>query len=87
MDLSNALDLGRDTLMLALIVAAPILAIGLVIGVIISILQAVTQLQEQTIVFIPKMVAMIIAVVVLLPWIAVRLLDYSRDMLGKSPWE
>ena len=87
MDLSAALDLGRETMMLALIIAAPVLAIGLVIGIVISILQAVTQLQEQTIVFIPKMVAMLVAVVVLLPWITARLLEYSRAMLGRAPWE
>ena len=49
-------------------------------------LQAVTQLQEQTIVFVPKMVAMILATIILMPWIAQRLLDYSREMLGKGPW-
>ena len=86
MDLPAALDLGRDTLLLSLVIAGPILAIGLVIGLIISILQAVTQLQEQTIVFVPKMVAMILATIVLMPWIAQRLLDYSREMLGKGPW-
>jgi len=84
MDLPAALDMCRDTLLLSLIVAGPILAIGLVIGLIISILQAVTQLQEQTIVFVPKMVAMIVAIMVLLPWIAQRLVDYSREMFGQG---
>jgi flagellar biosynthetic protein FliQ len=87
MELSAALDLGRDTLLLSLVIAGPILAIGLAIGLLISILQAVTQLQEQTIVFVPKMVAMILATVLLLPWIAQRLLDYSREMLGRVPWQ
>lgn len=86
MDLSAALDLGRDTLLLSLVISAPILLIGLVIGLIISILQAVTQLQEQTLVFVPKIVAMMLATVIFLPWIAQRLLDYSQEMFGRVPW-
>lgn len=87
MDLSAALDLGRETLLLSLVIAAPILVIGLVIGLLISILQAVTQLQEQTLVFVPKIVAMMIATVVFLPWISQQLLDYSRNLFGRAPWE
>jgi flagellar biosynthetic protein FliQ len=87
MDLSAALDIGRDTLLLALLVSAPILLIGLVVGLLISIVQAVTQLQEQTLVFVPKIIAMMIAMAIFMPWIAQQLLDYSRSMFTAMPWD
>lgn len=87
MELSTALDIGRDTLLLTLVISGPILFIGLVIGLLISMAQAVTQLQEQTLVFVPKIVAMVLAIIFFMPWIAQRLLDYSREYLGGSPWD
>jgi flagellar biosynthetic protein FliQ len=80
MDLDQATELIRHTLLLALIVSAPMLLIGLVVGIVISLLQAVTQIQEQTLSFIPKIVAMVAAAIALAPWTAQRLMDYSREM-------
>ena len=77
MKLSEATDLVRQALTLALIVSAPMLLIGLAVGIIVSLLQAVTQIQEQTLTFVPKITAMISAAIILLPWIGQRLLDYS----------
>lgn len=77
MSLSQATELIRQALTLALIVSAPMLLIGLLVGVIVSLLQAVTQIQEQTLTFVPKIAAMITAAVILLPWIGQRLIDYS----------
>ncbi len=80
MDLDHATDLVRQTLILALIISAPMLIIGLVVGVIVSVLQAVTQIQEQTLTFVPKIAAMIAAAVVLMPWLSHRILEYSAVM-------
>jgi len=87
MTLSEATELIRQTLILALIVSAPMLVIGLVVGVIVSLLQAVTQIQEQTLTFVPKIVAMVAAAVLLMPWIGHRLLEYSAQMFmyGRLP--
>src|SRR4051812_49013561 len=74
MDLAQASDLIRETLILALIIAAPMLAIGLIVGVVVSLLQAVTQIQEQTLSLIPKLAAMIGAAIFLMPWIGHRLM-------------
>ncbi len=82
MSLSEATDLVRQALTLALIVSAPMLLIGLAVGIVVSLLQAVTQIQEQTLTFIPKITAMIAAAVLLLPWIAQRLMDYCQTMFG-----
>jgi flagellar biosynthetic protein FliQ len=85
MDLDQAMDLVRSTLLLALIVSAPMLIIGLVVGVIVSMLQAVTQIQEQTLSFIPKITAMIGSAILLMPWISHRLLEYSAAIFSNSP--
>ena len=80
MDTGQAVDLVRHSLIMALTVSAPMLLFGLVVGIVISLLQAVTQIQEQTLSFIPKIVAMVAAAIALAPWTAQRLMDYSREM-------
>lgn len=84
MEVGTALELVQQTLVLALLIAAPMLVVGLTVGVVISIVQAVTQIQEQTLTFVPKIAAMIIAAVVLMPWIVQRLLDYSAALFGEG---
>jgi flagellar biosynthetic protein FliQ len=80
MGIDNATDLLRDTLVLTLVIAAPMLVIGMIVGIIISLFQAVTQIQEQTLTFVPKITAMIAAAIVLMPWIGQRLLEYASSM-------
>ncbi len=87
MDIGSALDLGRGAFFMALSTSAPILLIGLVVGLIISIFQSVTQLQEQTLTFVPKIAAMVVAAAYFIPWIAARMLDYAQQMFGTLPWE
>ena len=82
MDLTQACDLVRETLVLALVISAPMLIIGLVVGVVVSLLQAVTQIQEQTLSMIPKLAAMVGAAIVLMPWIGHRLMEYAAQMFG-----
>src|SRR5262244_1940959 len=78
MNVDQASDLIRETLLLALLISAPLLLIGLLVGLIISLFQAVTQIQEQTLVFVPKIVAMIAAAIFAMPWVAQRLMEYAR---------
>ena len=87
MDIDQATELIRHTLILALIVSAPMLLIGLGVGVIVSLLQAVTQIQEQTLTFVPKIAAMFAAAILLMPWIGTRLIEYTAAMLltGQLP--
>ena len=87
MDLDQATELIRHTLLLALIVSAPMLLIGLLVGIVVSLLQAVTQIQEQTLTFVPKIAAMVAAAILLMPWIGHRLLEYSSAMFlnGQVP--
>ena len=76
----NALDDARSALMMALEISTPILAAGLVVGLIVSILQAVTQIQEQTLSFVPKIAVMILVAVALLGWITVRMVEFAQGM-------
>ncbi len=82
MDLEQATTIVRQTLLLALTIASPMLLIGLVVGVLISLLQTITQIQEQTLTFVPKIAAMIGAAVVLGPWIGQQLMAYAAAMFA-----
>ena len=84
MDTGNAVDLVRETLVLALTVSAPMLLCGLVVGILVSLLQAVTQIQEQTLAFVPKIFAMGVAIVFVMPWMFQRLLEYTRHLFTMS---
>jgi len=82
MQSDSLLDLIRHTLVLALLISAPMLLIGMAVGVVVSLVQAVTQIQEQTLTFVPKIAAMVFSAVVLMPWIVQRLLEYSAAIFG-----
>jgi flagellar biosynthesis protein FliQ len=82
MSLDQATDLVRQTLVMALIISSPMLVIGLVVGVVVSLLQAITQIQEQTLTFVPKIVAMVASAILLMPWIGHRLMEYTATIFG-----
>ena len=63
-------------------VSAPMLLIGLTIGLIVSIFQATTQIQEQTLAFIPKIVAVLLAILLFGPWILTTLVDFTSNILS-----
>ncbi len=86
MEINQAVDLGREALLLTLIISAPIMGIGLIVGLVVSLFQSMTQLHEQTLSFVPKIVAMVAVSLLLVPWITERLLEYARTMLGASPF-
>lgn len=78
---AQTIDLVRQTLLITLKIAAPILIAGIVVGLIISVFQSVTSIQEQTLTFVPKIFAMILVAVLLIPWIVARLLEFTTEML------
>jgi flagellar biosynthetic protein FliQ len=82
MSLDQATDLIRQTLIMALIISSPMLLIGLVVGVVVSLLQAITQIQEQTLTFVPKIVAMVASAILLMPWIGHELMQYTSVLFG-----
>jgi flagellar biosynthetic protein FliQ len=82
MSLEEAITLVRQTLLLSMLIAAPMLGVGLIVGVIISLLQTITQIQEQTLTFVPKIAAMVCAAIVLGPWIGQQLMAYAAAMFA-----
>lgn len=79
MDMMTVMDLGRDAMLMALLLSAPILGVSLVAGLVISIFQAATQIQEMTLTFVPKMVACAIALAIVGPWMLQAMLRFTRD--------
>jgi len=79
------LALGREAVSVTLMVAAPMLLFGLIVGLFISVLQAVTQVHEMTLTFIPKIVAVAIALAVFLPWIITVVVDFTRNLFMSIP--
>ena len=86
MEFHEALELSRNAFSMALMTSAPILLVGLVVGLMIALFQAVTQLQEQTLTFVPKIAAMVIAASIFIPWIGERMIIFARQSLSTVPW-
>jgi len=85
MDPSDAITLGRDALWTTLTIGAPVLVAGMVVGLLVGLFQALTQIQEQTVAFVPKIVAMFLALSIALPWLMARMLQYSIDLIEGIP--
>jgi flagellar biosynthesis protein FliQ len=79
------LELCTQALELALRVGLPLLIVGLVVGLAVSVFQAVTQIQEQTLSFIPKILALAGVLIVLGPWMLNQLLSYTTDLWSAIP--
>ncbi|HEX3441047.1 MAG TPA: flagellar biosynthetic protein FliQ [Pseudolabrys sp.] len=69
----EVLDVAREAIYTLVIVAAPVMLVGLGVGVVISLLQALTQIQEQTLAFVPKILAVFVSLLIALPFMAERL--------------
>jgi flagellar biosynthesis protein FliQ len=85
MDTDTVVSLATQAMSLALKISIPLLGVGLVVGVLISIIQAVTSIQEQTLSFIPKVLAMAVVLVVGGPWMLNQLLSYTSELWLSIP--
>jgi len=85
MEPQAAIDLFRESACIAFLVSAPILIVGMAVGLIIGLLQAVTQIQEQSLAFVPKVAVMILVFLLTLPWILVQLTEYSQELIRNIP--
>lgn len=75
----------RDTLVLVLTIALPILMAGMAVGLVISLLQSITSIQDQALTFVPKIVVMVGVAALLIPWIAFRMAEYAAEMFALTP--
>lgn len=78
-------SIGREALTTVLLVASPMLIIALVVGLVISVFQAVTQINEMTMTFVPKILGVALALLVFLPWMISMLTDFARHMFDLIP--
>ncbi len=85
MDPNHAIQLGREAIWTALLVGSPVLIVGMVVGLLIGLLQALTQIQEQTISFVPKIAAMVLALGIMLPWLIAMMVHYASNLITGIP--
>jgi flagellar biosynthetic protein FliQ len=81
----SVMTMGRTAMEITLMVSAPLLLVALIVGLVISIFQAATQINEATLSFIPKLVAVFIALVLAGPWMLSVMLDYMRGVFTGIP--
>lgn len=80
---AEVLDVGRDALWLTIQLCAPVLLVGLVVGVIIGLFQALTQIQEQTLIYAPKILAIFISILLFLPLMGALLGSFMREIAAR----
>jgi flagellar biosynthesis protein FliQ len=85
MDTQSAVDLAREALSTALLIGAPVLLVGVVVGLLIGLVQALTQIQDQTVAFVPKVVTMVLVLMICMPWLIQRMMTYSEDLITNIP--
>jgi flagellar biosynthetic protein FliQ len=85
MSVGFAIELLNRAVMMALLTAAPLLVTALVIGVLVSLVQALTQIQEQTLTFIPKLLAVAVVMLLSLPWMVRELVGYITQIFNLLP--
>ena len=81
----EAINLGQDAVYLTMLVSAPLLLVGLIVGLAIAIFQATTQIQEMTLTFVPKIVAVMFAMLFFASWMMIKITDYTHDLLIRLP--
>ena len=85
MSIGFAINLIRGGALQALMIAAPLLLVGLLVGLIISIFQATTSIQEQTLTFVPKIAAILGALILFGPWIIMSMVQFTLRLFGRIP--
>jgi len=81
----QAVQIAREAMIITLLLSAPMLGFGLLVGLFVSILQAVTQVNEMTLTFIPKIVAVAVALAIFMPWLIRILVDFTIRLLTRLP--
>jgi len=82
MDTQTVITLGKDAITVVLTLSAPLMAVGLLVGLVVGIFQTVTSVQESTLAYIPKMVAVFLAFLVCLPWMIQVIVAYAAALFG-----
>ncbi|GAB4175694.1 MAG: flagellar biosynthesis protein FliQ [Thalassobaculales bacterium] len=83
MNANEVMDIGRDAILVMLKVSGPIMVIGLLIGLIISLFQALTQIQEMTLTFVPKMLVVFVSLIVLMPFMLTTMSEFMQQIIDR----
>ena len=79
------IQLGQEALMVVMLVSAPMLGLGLLVGLLVSVFQATTSIQEQTLAFIPKIIAVFVALLIFGPWMLRIMVEYVTNIFVNLP--
>ncbi|WP_295502778.1 flagellar biosynthesis protein FliQ [Limnohabitans sp. Rim8] len=85
MDTATVIDLGRQALWTIALISAPLLLVALAVGLFVGIIQAATSINEMTLSFIPKLIAMALALLLFGSWMLVTLVDFTRSIFERIP--
>ena len=85
MDAQEAINLTQQAMLTALLLGAPVLLAGVLVGLVIGLAQALTQVQDQTVAFVPKIVAMVAVLILCLPWLVTKMVEYSEGLIANIP--
>jgi flagellar biosynthetic protein FliQ len=83
MNAEAVIDVARDALWTLLLVSMPMLLVGMLVGLVISILQAATQINEMTMTFVPKMIAVFLTMLLLLPWLLSHMMAFTERIFAR----
>ncbi len=85
MNVDGVVNLGTEALYMVIKLSLPVLAVALIVGVAISLLQAVTQIQEMTLTFVPKIIAVFLCIALASPWLVETMVDYTKHIFMIIP--
>ncbi|WP_341482538.1 flagellar biosynthesis protein FliQ [Fundidesulfovibrio agrisoli] len=81
----TVITLARSAIETTLMLSLPLLAVSLIVGVVLSVFQAATQIQETTLTFVPKLIAMFITLIIAFPWLMDTMLAFTRELITTIP--
>jgi len=85
MSIDFVMSIANEAVKVTLLLSAPMLIVGLIIGLVISIFQAVTQVQEMTLTFVPKIIGVMVALIIALPWMINIIVTYTQNLFNSIP--
>jgi flagellar biosynthesis protein FliQ len=83
MNANDAIEIGRETILVAIKLGAPAMLLALAVGLAIAFLQALTQIQEMTLTFVPKMLVILVSLMVFLPFMLATLTTFTQTLMGR----
>jgi flagellar biosynthetic protein FliQ len=84
MNATDVLEISRDAIWVMLKISAPLMMVALVVGLAISLVQALTQIQEQTLTFVPKILLLFVVFVLTIPFMSTTLVEFTRELMAKA---